>query len=58
VRRFGLNVSDVIPRDGFDIIGEMTEVETIAVRGCLETKPLSEKILGHMRGKAKNGLTE
>src|SRR5882672_7241889 len=28
------------------------------LRGCLETKPLSEKILGHMRGKAKNGLTE
>jgi hypothetical protein len=29
-----------------------------SLRGCLETKPLSEKILGHMRGKAKNGLTE
>src|SRR2546426_399180 len=27
------------------------------VRGCLETKPLYEKTLGHMRGEAKNGLT-
>src|SRR6266700_2333892 len=28
-----------------------------AVRGCLETKPLYEKRLCHIQGKAKNGLT-
>jgi len=28
-----------------------------APRGCLETKPLYEKRLCHIQGKAKNGLT-
>ncbi len=27
------------------------------LRGCLETKPLYEKRLCHIQGKAKNGLT-
>jgi hypothetical protein len=26
------------------------------VRGYLETKPVLENVLGHMRGKAKNGF--
>ena len=26
-------------------------------RGCLETKPVEQKTLGHLRGKAKNGRT-
>ncbi len=30
---------------------------TVELRGCPETKPLYQKTLSHMRGRAKNGLT-
>src|SRR3989442_5551221 len=36
---------------------ECFRFDTAGLRGCLETKPLYEKRLCHIQGKAKNGLT-
>ena len=35
----------------------VTVADAQGLRGCLETKPLYDKRLCHIQGKAKNGLT-
>ena len=37
--------------------GCLMDACAMALRGCLETKPLYEKMLCHIQDKAKNGLT-
>ncbi len=45
------------PPDGEPIKLDQIGISHLSFRGCLETKPLYEKRLCHIQGKAKNGLT-
>jgi hypothetical protein len=42
---------------GGAVFGSCREKYQCKLRGCLETKPLYEKELCHIQGKAKNRLT-